>query len=287
MTTVGEKLLRKPSWLKVRLPDTEMAAGVSRLMAACRLHTVCREARCPNMAECFKAGTAAFLILGDCCTRNCRYCNVRHGSPEPVDEQEVERMAEAVGRLGLSHAVITSVTRDDLPDGGAEVFVRCIRRIRDRFPACRVEVLVPDFNGSFPALQSVIAAKPAVFNHNIEVCRSLFPMVRPQGRYERSLEILRRAHDLDPAMIIKTGFMIGLGEIGDEITALLTDLRGTGCRRLTIGQYLQPSRSHWPVHKYYHPDEFDELRHKALAMGFASVLAGPLVRSSYHAAKMS
>jgi lipoic acid synthetase len=279
-------MLRKPPWLKVRLPHAEKTLAVTRRLSSCRLHTVCQEARCPNLGECFQAGTATFLILGDCCTRNCRYCNVRHGIPEAPDEEEAERLASAVARLGLTYVVMTSVTRDDLPDGGAGRFVRCIERIRESCPGCRVEVLIPDFGGSPAALRAVVEAAPDVISHNMEICRKLFPTVRPQGNYESSLELLRRVHNWNPAIGTKSGFMIGLGEEQDDILMLLDDLHHTGCERLTIGQYLQPTRNHWPVYKYYSPEEFEELRKVALEMGFKAVMAGPLVRSSYHAAEM-
>jgi lipoyl synthase len=282
-----EPILRKPPWLKVRLPSTEGAMDVTRLLSACRLHTVCQEARCPNLAECFQSGTATFLILGDCCTRNCGYCNVLPGIPLAVDEDEPERLASAVGRLGLSYVVITSVTRDDLPDGGAGQFARCITHLGETLPDCQVEVLIPDFQGSLPSLQTVIDAAPAVINHNMEVCARLFPQLRPEGNYGRSLDLLRQIHELAPAIVTKSGFMIGLGEEKSDIHALMQDIRDAGCQRLTIGQYLQPTRNHWPVHKYYHPEEFADLRQVALAMGFESVQAGPLVRSSYHASEIA
>jgi lipoic acid synthetase len=285
--TLATPILRKPSWLKVRLPHTDGAMGVTRLLSSCRLHTVCQEARCPNLAECFQSGTATFLILGDCCTRNCLYCNVRPGIPQAVDEDEPERLVTAVGHLGLSYVVITSVTRDDLPDGGAGQFARCITHLGETLPGCQVEVLIPDFKGSLHDLHTVIEAEPAVINHNLEVCKNLFPVVRPEGIYERSLALLRQVHEDSPAMATKSGFMIGLGEQEEDILGLLEDLRKTGCEQLTIGQYLQPTRNHWPVHKYYHPEEFKDLRQVAMAMGFESVQAGPLVRSSYHAAEMA
>lgn len=279
-------MLRKPPWLKVRLPHAEKTLAVTRHLSSCRLHTVCREARCPNLGECFQAGTATFLILGDCCTRNCRYCNVRHGIPGAPEEDEPERLVSAISSLGISYVVMTSVTRDDLPDGGAGRFVRCIGRIRESCPDCRIEILIPDFGGSPEALRAVVSAAPDVISHNMEVCRKRFPDVRPQGNYESSLELLRRVHDWAPAIGTKSGFMIGLGEEKDDIFMLLDDLRHTGCERLTIGQYLQPTRNHWPVHKYYSPEEFEDLRKVALEMGFKAVMAGPLVRSSYHAAEM-
>jgi lipoic acid synthetase len=279
-------ILRKPPWLKVRLPQADSTMGVTRLLSSCRLHTVCQAARCPNLAECFQEGTATFLILGDCCTRNCGYCHVRPGIPQAVDEDEPERLVSAVGRLDLAYVVITSVTRDDLPDGGAGQFARCITLLGETFPDCRVEVLIPDFKGSCRDLYTVIDAAPAVINHNMEVCEKLFPAVRPRGNYKRSLELLQRVHEQAPAIAAKSGFMIGLGEQEEDIRVLLEDMKKTGCQRLTIGQYLQPTRHHWPVHKYYHPDEFENLRQVALAMGFQSVMAGPLIRSSYHAAEM-
>jgi lipoic acid synthetase len=284
--TLSAPILRKPPWLKVRLPDAGGTRQIDQLLAAGRLHTVCQEARCPNLAECFQAGTATFLILGDCCTRNCRYCNVHSGIPQPLDEEEPERLVSAVGRLGLSYIVITSVTRDDLEDGGAGQFARCIRQLREASPDCAVEVLIPDFNGSLPSLRSVLDAAPAVVNHNMEVCRSLFPELRPEGDYDRSLDLLWRVRASTSNIPTKSGFMIGLGEEKTDIAALMADLRTAGCQRLTIGQYLQPTRNHWPVHKYYHPDEFADLRLQALDMGFEAVMAGPLVRSSYHAAEM-
>lgn len=284
--TLSTPILRKPPWLKVRLPDADGTRPVHQLLSACRLNTVCREARCPNLAECFQAGTATFLILGDCCTRNCRYCNVRCATPQAVDDGEPERLVSAVGRLGLNYVVITSVTRDDLEDGGAEQFAHSIRRLREAYPACTVEVLIPDFQGSLPALRTVMEAAPAVINHNMEVCKALFPELRPEGDYDRSLELLRRVRQYAPDIPTKSGFMIGLGEEKDQIIRLMADLRAAGCQRLTIGQYLQPTRNHWPVHKFYHPDEFADFRKIALDMKFEAVMAGPLVRSSYHAAGM-
>jgi len=279
-------MLRKPPWLKVRLPHAEKTLAVTKHLSSCHLHTVCQEARCPNLSECFRAGTATFLILGDCCTRNCRYCNVRHGIPRAPEEDEPERLVSAISSLGISYVVMTSVTRDDLPDGGAGQFARCIGRIRESCPDCRVEVLIPDFGGSPEALRTVVETTPEVISHNMEVCRKYFPDVRPQGNYETSLELLRRVHDWNPDIRTKSGFMIGLGEEERDILMLLEDVHHTGCERLTIGQYLQPTRDHWPVHKYYTPEEFEDLRKVALGMGFKGVMAGPLVRSSYHAAEM-
>jgi len=279
----GINLPRKPAWLKVRLPNTPDFNRVRGILSRHGLHSICQEARCPNMSECFQDGTATFLILGSICTRNCRYCNVAHGVPAPVDDEEAGRLVSAVKSLSLKYVVITSVTRDDLPDGGAGAFARAIGALRESLPEIRIEVLIPDFQGSIAALAEVIAAGPDVINHNIEVVPSLYPRLRPQGSFETSLEILGRVGGV-PAIISKSGFMIGFGERGEDINGLLEDLAGAGCRNVTIGQELQPTPDHWPVRKYYHPDEFAALRQTALGMGFRHVEAGPLVRSSYHAA---
>jgi lipoic acid synthetase len=275
---------RKPEWLKVRLPNTADFSRVRGVLSRHELHTICREARCPNMSECFQDGTATFLILGSICTRNCRYCNVSHGVPLPVDTGEAERLVAAVKSLFLKYVVLTSVTRDDLPDGGASAFASAIGALRESLPAVRIEVLIPDFQGKIAALEEVIAAGPDVINHNIEVAPSFYTRLRPEGSYETSLEILNRVAGT-PSIISKSGFMIGFGEGREDIRRLLEDLAAAGCRRVTIGQYLQPTAGHWPVRKYYHPDEFAALREEALAMGFHHVEAGPLVRSSYHAAR--
>lgn len=278
-------LLRKPEWLKVRLPGGESYRRVYGVLKECGLHSVCEEAGCPNIAECFQDGTATFLILGDLCTRDCRYCHVAHGVPAPPDSDEPVRLAEAVAALGLSYCVITSVTRDDLPDGGAGHFAACIAEIRKRIPGCRVEILIPDFRGNMLALDRVMAAGAEVINHNLEVVPALFGALRPQGDYRLSLEIIKRIGEHDSAPIIsKSGFMVGFGESHADIVAVMDDLARVRCGRLTIGQYQQPTRSHWPVRKYYHPDEFDALKEEAAARGFGHVEAGPLVRSSYHAA---
>lgn len=277
--------LRKPDWLKVRLPGIRPYRRIQGVLKKRGLHSVCQEARCPNIAECFQDGTATFLILGDVCTRNCRYCNVAYGVPAPLDPDEPSRLAEAVDVLGLRYAVITSVSRDDLADGGAGHFAACINAIRRRIPDCRVEVLIPDFRGNFQALEKVMAADPTVINHNLEVVPALFKDVRPQGDYRVSLELLRRIDDGTSGTIItKSGFMVGFGESHFDILALMQDLAEVHCERLTIGQYQQPTRNHWPVRKYYHPGEFEALKEVAAAMGFRHVEAGPLVRSSYHAA---
>lgn len=278
-------LQRKPDWLKVPLPNSREFIEMQGLLGRLDLHSVCQEARCPNMGECFRSGTATFLILGSLCTRNCRYCNVRHGHPAPVDEAEPERLAEAVKALGLRYIVITSVTRDDLPDGGARIFARCVDTLRREVPGCRVEVLIPDLQGDRDALETILSARPHVLNHNIEVTRELFAELRPQGDYARSLELLRRASEGPRRAITKSGFMIGLGESREGILSVLDDLAAVSCASLTIGQYLQPTVSHRPVAKFYAPDEFEEMRREALLRGFRTVVAGPLVRSSYRAAE--
>lgn len=276
--------LRKPEWLKVRLPNTPDFNRVRGILSRHGLHSICQEARCPNMSECFQDGTAAFLILGSICTRNCRYCNVAHGVPAPVDAEETGRLVFAVESLYLKYVVITSVTRDDLPDGGAGAFARAIGALRESRPEIRIEALIPDFQGRSAALAEVIAAGPDVVNHNIEVVPSLYPQLRPQGSYETSLGILSRVGWV-AGVISKSGFMIGCGERDEDIHGLLEDLAAAGCQNVTIGQYLQPTPDHWPVRKYYHHDEFAALGQAARAMGFRHVEAGPLVRSSYHAAE--
>jgi lipoic acid synthetase len=274
---------RRPEWLKVRAPGGDDYHQVKGLLRTLGLHTVCEEAHCPNIGECFAQGTATFLILGDVCTRGCRFCAVAKGQPLALDREEPERVARAVARLGLRHAVITSVTRDDLPDGGASIFAEVIRKIHTYLPGCSVEVLIPDFQGSLEALRLVLAAGPEVLNHNIETVPRLYHRVRPGAIYARSLELLRRAKDLAPNIRTKSGLMMGLGEDGDEVLATLRDLRVAGCDMATIGQYLQPSAWHLPVARFYRPEEFAALRAEALRLGFAHVESGPLVRSSYHA----
>jgi lipoic acid synthetase len=270
----------------VKLPHSKEFKRVKRVLTSYNLHSVCQEAICPNITECFHSGTATFLILGDICTRNCRYCNVTSGIPRAIDEEEPKHLADAVKKLGLQYIVITSVTRDDLPDGGAEIFARCVKLLHEHIPDCRVEVLIPDLQGNGDALERIIAAGPDVINHNMETVKPLFEKIRPQGDYNISLELLRRIKDREKAVVTKSGFMIGLGEEWNDILALIKDLADVRCDRLTIGQYQQPTLNHWPVHKYYHPDEFDDLKRVAEQMGLQSVEAGPLVRSSYHAARM-
>ncbi len=274
---------RKPDWLKVHLPSGGDYLRVLRLMREQRLHTVCEEARCPNMAECWSQGTATLMLLGDTCTRACGFCAVKTGRPDEPDDEEPERVARTVQTLGLRHAVLTSVTRDDLPDGGARIFVESIRRIRELSPGCAVEVLVPDFGGNWEALRQVVETRPEVFNHNTETVPRLYGRVRPRAVYARSVELLRRVKELDPRAVTKSGLMVGLGESEDELAAVFADLAGAGVQVLTLGQYLRPSAWHLPVVRYYSPAEFDELRDIARSFGFRHVEAGPLVRSSYHA----
>ena len=246
------------------------------------LHTVCESAACPNRNECWNAGTATFLILGDRCTRSCAFCNISSGEPRAVDQDEPRRVAEAVASMALAYAVVTSVTRDDLPDGGANVFADVIRTIHTISPHCRIEVLVPDFQGSVASLETVLDAAPHVVNHNVETVPSLYPRVRPAADYGRSLRLLERAKQR--GFVTKSGIMLGLGEGMDMVRPVLQDLLSAGCKILTIGQYLQPSLNHLPVERYYRPEEFEELRTEALGLGFDHVVSGPLVRSSYHAA---
>jgi lipoic acid synthetase len=274
---------RKPDWLKRRLPTGEDFNRVRELIEAGKLHTVCQEAKCPNIWECYSHGTATFLIMGERCTRNCRFCSVSPGLPEPLDPDEPSRVAEAVAHMGLRYVVVTSVTRDDLPDGGAAHFAATIREIRRRLPEAEVEVLIPDFQGERAALAIVLDAGPNVLNHNIETVPRLYPRVRPQADYRRSLELLRRSRALAPSIPTKSGLMLGLGEKPAELRRTLLDLREAGCRILTLGQYLQPSAEHLPVEAYIPPDDFETWRAAALEMGFSEVASAPFVRSSYHA----
>lgn len=278
----AKQILRKPPWLKVRPPYSHECRSIRSTLAGLRLHTVCQEAACPNMAECFACGTATFLIMGNICTRDCLYCNVEHGRPEAIDENEVNNLIDAVRKMKLEYVVITSVTRDDLPDGGASIFADCVGRLREEIPSCKVEVLIPDYQGSQEALEKVIAARPDVINHNMEVVKPMFARLRPQGKYNVSLKVLKKISS--SSVISKSGFMIGFGESREDIIRLIDDLASVSCERLTIGQYQQPTLKHWPVAKYYHPDEFAEFKKIAYQKGFQYVEAGPLVRSSYHAA---
>ena len=274
---------RRPEWLRVRAPDSPNYRRLRDLMRGLTLHTVCEEAACPNIGECWGRGTATFLLLGDICTRSCGFCNIQRGRPRPLDVREPVRVAEAIARMGLRHAVITSVNRDELPDGGAWVFAETIRQIRARLPDCTVEVLIPDFKGDPEALKTVMEARPEILNHNTETVPRLYRRVRPQARYQRSLEVIRRAKEFDPGAITKSGVMVGLGETWDELLRVMDDLRRVDCDILTIGQYLQPSRYHLPIERYYTPEEFARLKEEGLARGFKWVESGPLVRSSYHA----
>jgi lipoic acid synthetase len=274
----------KPPWLKVRFPAGERYQHIKSLLRENELHTVCEEAHCPNIGECFNSGTATFMILGDTCTRSCGFCAVTTGRPQAApDPLEPFRLAQAVRTLGLDYVVITSVNRDDQPDGGASIFAGCIRAIRRDNPSRRVEVLIPDFMGNWDALAAVVRARPFVLNHNIETVPRLYGRVRPKARYQRSLELLRRAKELDPAMLTKSGLMVGLGETRDEVFDVMADLRASGVDLLTIGQYLRPSAQHLPIERYYAPGEFQPLRERGRALGFRNVEAGPLVRSSYRA----
>ncbi len=278
---------RLPPWLKVRAPGGEGYLRVKGLLRRATLHTVCEEAACPNIGECFQAGTATFLILGDVCTRACRFCAIRSGRPEPVDPDEPLRVAETVALLGLRHAVITSVTRDDLPDGGASVFADAIRAIRRLSPSTAIEVLIPDLQGEWQALAAITDAAPDILNHNIETVPRLYRRVRPQAVYERSLALLRQAKEERPEMLTKSGLMLGLGEEPTEIPQVLLDLRAAGCDILTLGQYLRPSVRHLPVARFYPPEEFERFGQEAQALGFRHVESGPLVRSSYRAARQT
>jgi lipoic acid synthetase len=275
---------KRPDWLCVSVPSPQATDRITQLLEHLRLDTVCQEANCPNIGECFARGTSTFMILGTVCTRACRYCAVAKGLPGALDPDEPEHVAQAVAALGLRHAVVTSVTRDDLADGGAAQFVRTIEAIRRRCPPVSVEVLVPDFAGSEPALGQVCQARPDVFNHNIETVRRLFPEVRPRAHYDRSLRILAQA--ADRGLATKSGLMLGLGETDDEILETLTDLRRVGCRYLTLGQYLAPSKNHAPIDRYVAPDDFESWARKARVLGFVGVASGPLVRSSYRAEAM-
>jgi len=279
---------QRPDWLKVRLPAGPRYIELKNLMREQALHTVCEEARCPNIGECWGHGTATFMILGDVCTRACRYCAVTSGRPTTLDLTEPKRVAETVQTMGLRHAVVTSVDRDDLPDGGASLFAATIRKIHELNPDCAVEVLTPDFQGALGSIRIVLNAQPEIFNHNIETVRRVFPSVRPgRSRYDISLEVLRLAREMNRDGLTKSGIMVGLGETREEILQTMGDLRAVGVDILTIGQYLQPTGKHVPIDRYYHPDEFADLRTEGFARGFSHVESGPLVRSSYHAHEQS
>ncbi len=274
---------RRPAWLKARVPTGATYHDVLRLMREQGLHTVCEEARCPNIGECWSHRTATFLLLGDTCTRGCRYCAIGKGKPQPLDEQEPERIAEAVAYLKLKHVVLTSVNRDDQPDGGAHIFARCIERIRQQIPDCTIEVLIPDFDGNWAALQLVLDAGPDVLNHNIETVPRIFRRFRPRAGFAQSLELLARARRFDAGLITKSGLMVGAGETNAEVLEVMDALRGSDVNVLTIGQYLAPGNDYWPVDRYVTPDEFAMFKQEGLRRGFTHVESSPLVRSSYHA----
>jgi len=278
---------RRPEWLKVRLPGGKNYAELKDIMRRNGLHTVCESARCPNVAECWSHRTATFMILGNLCTRACGFCAVPHGRPLGPDTEEPERVAEAAAAMGLKYAVVTSVNRDDLEDGGAGIFAETIAALRRRLPSCKVEVLIPDFRGNWEALRTVVEAAPEVLNHNTETVPRLYRRVRMGANYERSLELLRRAkqmsQSLGTALPTKSGIMVGLGESYEEIVEVLRDLRASVVDILTVGQYLQPTRQHLPLVRFYHPEEFAQIKQEALALGFKHAECGPLVRSSYHA----
>jgi lipoic acid synthetase len=274
---------RKPEWLKVRLPAGNGYSRLKNLMREQGLHTVCEEAMCPNIGECWNRGTATFLLMGDTCTRSCGFCHIKTGRPQRLDEDEPRRVAESVLAMNLSHCVLTSVNRDELPNGGAHIFANTIREIRQRLAHCTIEVLIPDFKGSLSALKEVMDARPEILNHNTETVPRLYRTVRPQANYQQSLKVLSNAKILDPGTTTKSGIMVGLGETKEEVLAVMRDLREHQLDILTIGQYLRPSPLHLPVYRYVHPSEFQEFHDTGMEMGFRWVESGPLVRSSYHA----
>ena len=279
---------RHPAWIKARIPGGENYAELKKLMRDLQLHTVCEEAKCPNIGECWNSRTATFMILGDVCTRRCMFCAVKKGSPGGVvDTDEARRLGEAVGHLKLKHIVITSVNRDDLADGGASVFAACIAEARRHRPGCTVEVLIPDLEGNWDALQVIVQARPEVLNHNTETVARLYRRVRPYANYQQTLTLLRIGKQLDAEMLTKSGLMAGLGETVTELLETMQDIRDTGCDILTVGQYLSPSPRHLPIQRYYTPEEFDELKEAGMEMGFRHVESGPLVRSSYHAGEQA
>ncbi len=283
---MAETELRKPAWIKFKIPGGQNYTKIKRILSGKNLHTVCTEALCPNIGECFGCGTATFIILGNICTRNCLYCSVIKGIPEQPDQSEPLNIAEAVKEMSLTHAVITSVTRDDLPDGGASLFCETVMNIKNLNPACSVEVLVPDFqNNMISSIDKIISSSPDIINHNIEVSKNLYEKLRPLGSYEKSLELI--SYVSKKGLKVKSGLMIGFGEDIEDILSTLKDLYQTGCSFVTIGQYLKSLKTNHPVKKYYTPDEFIEIREIALKIGFEKVMSGPLVRSSYHAKEMA
>ena len=277
--------LRKPEWLKVRFPGGANFTRIDNYHRQQGLHTVCRSAACPNQGECWGQGTATFMILGNLCSRNCQFCNVDAGALSPPDPQEPGKVARAIAELKLRHAVITSVTRDDLPDGGAEHFAQLVKEIRQQAPHCRVELLIPDLQGNWQALSTILSAGPDILGHNIETVPRLYSLVRPEANYQRSLRLLAESRNLKPSVLTKSGMMLGLGETREEILQVLRDLRQHGCQLLTLGQYLSPSSAHFPVQHYIPPEDFQSLAEQGRTLGFHHVEAGPLVRSSYHAAE--
>ena len=274
---------RKPEWIKVRLPAGPNYGRLKKLMREKGLHTVCEEAMCPNIGECWGRGTATFLLMGDTCTRSCGFCHIKTGRPPVLDEDEPRRVAESTLAMNLSHCVLTSVNRDELPNGGAHIFANTIREIRRRLPHCSIEVLIPDFKGNRAALKEVMDAHPDILNHNTETVPRLYRTVRPQANYQQSLNVLSNAKELDPTAVTKSGIMVGLGETKEEVLAVMGDLRAHQVDILTIGQYLRPSPLHLPIQRYVHPTEFEEFHQVGMEMGFRWVESGPLVRSSYHA----
>lgn len=284
--TIKKNRIAKPKWLKQRLPSGSGYEKTRRLVKTSGLCTVCQEARCPNQFECFAKGTATFMLMGENCTRNCGFCAVAHGGTSPLDPDEPVRIASAVAEMKLQYAVLTSVTRDDLPDGGAAHFAQTITAIHKKCSETLVEVLIPDLRGDQSALECICEKKPSVLNHNVETVKGLYEQVRPQAVYERSLELLTRVKEIDPALVTKSGLMLGLGETGKELRQTMKDIRATGCDLLTLGQYLQPTADNLPVHRYVPPEEFENIRETALELGFAGVAAGPHVRSSYQAGEL-
>jgi len=278
--------IQKPPWLKRRLPTGPDFERVKALINKGGLHTVCQEAKCPNMWECFSKHTATFMIMGSRCTRNCRFCAIAHGPTTKPDPEEPARVAEAARKMGLNYVVITSVTRDDLPDGGASFFAQTIQEVRKQIPAAMIEVLIPDFQGNKNALKKVLKARPDVLNHNIETVPRLYSTVRPEANYDRSLEVLKQTRQYDQSIPTKSGLMLGLGELPAEISRTFEDLVKAGCSMLTLGQYLQPSKHHLQVERFVPPEEFDNWRKTALEIGFSQVAGGPFVRSSYHAKEL-
>ena len=280
-----EYIKRKPKWLTIPYQDNENQESVIELLKRLDLNTVCVEAKCPNLTECFESKTATFMILGAKCTRNCRFCNVNNDLPEQVDSEEPEKVALTTKELGLDYIVVTSVTRDDLPDGGANQFAATIHALREHCPKTKVEVLIPDFKGEVRALKAVVAAKPDVIGHNVETVPALYEQIRPEAIYSRSLKVIEEIKKLDSNIYSKSSLMVGCGETKEQVLQVMDDLRTVGCDFLTIGQYLAPSKKHYPVQEYIHPDVFDEYREIALLKGFKHVASGPFVRSSYHADK--